>query len=43
MSISGVEKINNNMRCFEIYVPFLASVYFLKINNNIRCFEIQWS
>ena len=35
--------INNNMRCFEIYVPFLASVYFLKINNNIRCFEIQWS
>ena len=33
--------INNNMRCFEMYVPDMVVRNIVKINNNMRCFEMQ--
>ena len=33
--------INNNMRCFEIFLRLVRLRLRLKINNNMRCFEMM--
>ena len=32
--------INNNMRCFEIYLGRIREIKAESINNNMRCFEM---
>ena len=33
-------RLNNNMRCFEIYTDPLDGEMYVLLNNNMRCFEI---
>ena len=33
-------RLNNNMRCFEIRLLLMFQVHSNRLNNNMRCFEI---
>ena len=36
------ERLNNNMRCFEILINILKKIKLTMLNNNMRCFEIKY-
>ena len=35
------DRLNNNMRCFEITECNISTAYVEVLNNNMRCFEIR--
>ena len=36
-----MNKLNNNMRCFEIHQKTLYQSVQQRLNNNMRCFEMK--
>ena len=39
--VLGEIALNNNMRCFEIFVTVIPNEFLPQLNNNMRCFEME--